>query len=196
MKKYIIIIIALLQPIMSWALTAQEVLQRAASKIQTTGALTAKFTGSTAGTLVISGKKFSIDAGGFGIWYNGSDMWTYSHQTGETTITTPTPAELLETNPMEIIKSYSSKFTATKVSEQQGKYTLKLTPKAKGENVKTATLVINTHTWLPSSIDMVMNNGSRFTLNIISITEDKAVAPARFEYPRNNYPGIEVVDLR
>lgn len=196
MKKFLTIMIALVLPAMAWALTAQEVLQRAASKIQTTGALTAKFTGSTAGTLVTSGKKFSIDAGGFGIWYNGSDMWTYSNQTGETTITTPTPAELLETNPMEIIKSYSSKFNATKVSEGQGKCTLKLTPKAKGENVRTATLVINTSTWLPSSIDLVMNNGSRFTLNIISITEGKAVSPACFEYPQKNYPGIEVVDLR
>lgn len=196
MKKYLLILVTLLLPAMTWALTPQEVVENAAHKIKSTGAMTAKFTGTTSGTLVSSGKKFSIDTGGFGIWFNGSDMWTYSRQAGETTITTPTPSELLETNPMEIIKSYSSKFNVSKISEQSGKYTVRLTPKAKGENVKTATLVINTRTWLPSSIDMVMSNGSRFTLNIISITEDKASAPSNFEYPQKNYPGVEIVDLR
>lgn len=196
MKKILTIIILLLVPTITWGLNPQEALDQAAHKIQSAGALTVKFTGSTSGTLVSSGKKFSIDTGGFGIWYNGKDMWTYSRQAGETTITTPTPSELLETNPMEIIKNYSNRFSASKISELQGRYTLKLTPKSKGENVKTATLVINTRTWLPASIDIVMNNGARFTLNIISIKEDKSVIPSNFEYPQKNYPDVEVMDLR
>ncbi len=196
MNKILTAIISLLLPVMAWAYTAQEVLDKASEKIRTAGAITASFSGTADGTMVTSGKKFSIDAGGFGIWYNGTDMWTYSQQTGETTLTSPTPSELLETNPMEIIKSYSSKFTPTKLGDQGGKFTMKLTPKAKNSNVKAATLVIDTRTWLPASIDMVMSNGSRFTLNIKSITEGKAPAASSFEYPEKKYPGIEVVDLR
>lgn len=196
MNKIITSIAAMLLPVMAWAFTAQEVVEKTAAKIRSTASLTATFSGTTSGTMVSSGKKFSIDAGGFGIWYNGTDMWTYSQQTGETTITTPTPSELLETNPLEIIKSYSDKFTATKLGDKAGKYTLKLTPKAKDGSVKAATLVINTNTWLPASIDMVMSNGSRFTININSITEGKTPAASSFEYPQKRYPGIEVVDLR
>lgn len=196
MNKIITTLTALLMPILALALTPQEVVEKSAAKIRSTESLTAKFTGTTTGTLVTSGKKFCIDTGGFGIWYNGTDMWTYSQQTGETTITSPTPSELLETNPLEIINSYSKKFTPTKLGDQGGKYTLKLTPKAKGESVKAATLVIDTSTWLPVSIDMVMVNGSRFTLNIKSITEGKAPSASSFEYPQKKYPGVEVVDLR
>lgn len=196
MKKYLTLLITILLPIIALAQTPQEVLERASGKIQSVGNIIVKFSGSTAGTLLSSGKKFSIDTGGFGIWYNGSDMWTYSRQTGETTITTPTSSELIETNPIEIIKSYSNKFTVSKVSDERSIYTLKLSPKTKGDNVKTATLSINTRTWLPTSIDIVMNNGSRFTLNIISISEDKTISSESFEYPQKSYPGIEVVDLR
>ncbi|MDE6692030.1 MAG: outer-membrane lipoprotein carrier protein LolA [Muribaculaceae bacterium] len=196
MNKIITTLTALLLPILALALSPQEVVDKAAAKIRSVESLTAKFTGTTNGTLVSSGKKFCIDTGGFGIWYNGTDMWTYSQQTGETTVTSPTPSELLETNPLEIINSYSKRFTATKLGDQGGKYTLKLTPKAKGESVKAATLVIDTRTWLPMSIDMVLSNGSRFTLNIKSISEGNALPTSNFEYPQKKYPGVEVVDLR
>ncbi len=196
MNKIYTLIIALLLPVIAWAYSAQEVVDKAADKIRTVGSLTAKFSGTAEGTLLTSGKKFSIDAGGFGTWYNGTDMWTYSQQTGETTLTSPTPSELMETNPLEIIKSYSNKFSATKLGEQGGKFTLKLTPKTKGGSVKAATLVIDTRTWLPASIDMVMSNGARFTLNIKSITVGTPPAASSFEYPQKKYPGIEVVDLR
>lgn len=196
MNKIITILATLLMPLLATAFTPQEVVEKSAAKIRSSASLSASFTGTTSGTLLTSGKKFSINTGGFGIWYNGTDMWTYSQQTGETTITTPTPSELLETNPLEIINNYSKKFTATKLDDQSGKYTLKLTPKAKGESVKAATLVIDTRTWLPASIDMVMSNGSRFTLNITSITEGKAPSASNFEYPQKKYPGVEVVDLR
>lgn len=196
MNKIYTLIIALLLPVIAWAYSAQEVVDKTAEKIRTVGSLTAKFSGTANGTLLTTGKKFSIDAGGFAIWYNGTDMWTYSQQTGETSLTSPTPSELMETNPMEIIKSYSDKFTPSKLGEQGGKYTLKLTPKAKGGSVKAATLVVDTRTWLPASIDMVMSNGSRFTLNIQSITTGTAPAASSFEYPEKKYPGIEVIDLR
>lgn len=196
-RKIFSFCILLILPILaSAAITAQQVMDKAAKKIGESGAITAKFTGSMTGTLVSSGSKFSIVADGFGVWYNGKDMWTYSSRSGETTLTSPTPSELLETNPLEIIKVHSAKYTATKVSDKDGKYILKLTPKAKGENVKEATLVIDTSTWYPASINILFANGSNFIINIMSIKEDKNSPASAFVYPQNLYPGIEVIDLR
>lgn len=180
----------------SAALTAQQVMDKAAKKIDGSGAITAKFTGSMTGTLISSGSKFSIVADGFGVWYDGKDMWTYSSRAGETTLTSPTPSELLETNPLEIIKVHSSKYNAAKVAESDGKYVLKLTPKSKTENVKEASLVIDTTTWFPAAINILFSNGSNFIINIISIKENSKAQASSFVYPRNQYPGIEVVDLR
>ena len=197
MRKIISFTLVILMPFLaSAALTAQEAINKAAKKIDDAGAITAKFNGSMIGTLISSGDKFSIVADGFGVWYNGTDMWSFSSRAGETTLTSPTPSELLETNPLEIIKVHSSKYNAAKISEKNGKYTLKLTPKSKGENVKEATLVLDTATWLPASIDILFNNGSNFIINILSITEGKSAPASTFVYPQNNYPGIEVIDLR
>lgn len=195
-KLSISLILCLLSVMTCGAATAQDVLAKASEKLNAAKSLTANFSGSAAGTLTVSGDKFAITAGGFGIWYNGEDMWTYSKSAGETSITTPTPSELLETNPIEIIKSYSNKFDAEKVKEEGSNYTIKLTPKGKGNNVRSATLVINTKTWMPSSIDMIFANDTRMAINIDNISSNAAVAPNTFVYPAAKYPGIEVVDLR
>lgn len=195
-NKIALLLITLLAPFAAMALTPGEVLTKASQQINNAKSITAKFSGSTSGTLVSSGSKFSIVAGGFGIWYNGKDMWSYSSKAGETTLSTPTPSELLETNPMEIIKSYSTQFTPTKISADNGKYTIKLTPKSKSNNVKTATLVIDTSTWFPVSIDMVFSNNQRMTINIQSISAGNTVPSSSFVYPRDKYPGVDVVDLR
>ncbi len=197
MRKIISFCLLLIMPFFaSAAITAQQAIDKAAKKIESAGALTAKFNGSMTGTLISSGKKFSIVADGFGVWYDGKDMWSFSSRAGETTLTSPTPSELLETNPLEIIKVNATKYTATKISENNGNYTLKLTPKTKGDNVKEATLVLNTATWLPTSINILFNNGSNFIINILSITEGGTAPASTFVYPQNTYPGIEVIDLR
>lgn len=194
--KTLTLLWALMLPFMAAALSPQEVLKKAADKINTSAAITARFNGSTHGTLTSSGKKFSIVANGFGIWYDGKNMWTYSSNAGETSLTSPTPQELLETNPLEIIKANAAKYTATKVKESGSLYTLKLTPKSKADNVKTATLVIDTSTWFPSGIDITFTNNSRFAVNISSITAGQSPAASAFVYPESAYPGVEVVDLR
>lgn len=194
--KVTAILMALLLPMIAYATSANDALAKASAKITSANSITAKFTGSAAGTLTVSGQKFAMVTGGFGVWYNGKDMYTYSKQSGETAITTPTKAELIESNPIEIIKAYKNNFTATKVSETGGKITIKLTPKRKSDNVKSATLVLNTSTWLPVSIDLTFSSNQRMTVNITSITEGNAMAASVFEYPKAKYPGVEIVDLR
>ncbi len=121
MRKIISFCLLLIMPFFaSAAITAQQAIDKAAKKIESAGALTAKFNGSMTGTLISSGKKFSIVADGFGVWYDGKDMWSFSSRAGETTLTSPTPSELLETNPLEIIKVNATKYTETKFSENNG----------------------------------------------------------------------------
>ena len=183
--------------------TANDVLSKTSLKINSAKSLTAKFTAtasegkSTNGTLTISGRKFAMTADGYGVWYNGTDMWSYYANNKETSLTSPTDSELLEINPLMIVNQYAKNFKATIVSKSNNSYTVALTPISKSNTVRKAILVISTSTWLPTSIDATFSNNTSLKIKIISITEGK-VAPAKsvFEYPKAKYTGVEVIDLR
>lgn len=190
------ILLTILAPLLMMAADANTILAKASNKLTSAKSVTAKFTGSASGTITVSGSKFTMNAGGNGVWYDGTNMWTYSKKVNETSLSNPTQAELMESNPMEVIRCYKTAFDAKKIKEAGGKATLKLTPKKKGTSVKEATLVVNTSTWLPSSIDVIFSNNQRMTFNITSISVGGALSSSTFVYPASKYKGVEVVDLR
>lgn len=195
-QRLTLLLAAIIAPLLLMAADANSVLAKTAAKLTSAKSVTAKFTGSASGSIVVSGNKFTMMAGGNGVWYDGTNMWTYSKKAGETSLTNPTQAELMESNPMEVIKAYKTSFNARKVSEKGDRCTIKLTPRKKGSSVKEATLTVNTSTWMPVSIDVIFSNSQRMTFNITSISEGGALSPSTFVYPASNYKGVEVVDLR
>lgn len=201
-KHLLTIIITVLLPLAASAVSAKQALDKTSATINGAGSVTAKFTattdgGSLSGTLTIAKQKFNMIGQDFGVWYNGNDLWSYSKQAGETTLSYPVGDELLEINPFDIIRNYATLYSASKVSEGHGKCVVKLASIKQGSMVNTAMLTIDTATWLPTSIDVTFTNGATMK---IAITEakvsDKAPAASAFEYPANKYPGIEVIDLR
>lgn len=195
-QRLTLLLAAIIAPLLLMAADANSVLAQTAAKLTSAKSVTAKFTGSASGSIVVSGNKFTMMAGGNGVWYDGTNMWTYSKKASETSLTNPTQAELMESNPMEVIKAYKTSFNARKVSEKGDRCTIKLTPRKKGSSVKEATLTVNTSTWMPVSIDVIFSNSQRMTFNITSISEGGSLSPSTFVYPASNYKGVEVVDLR
>lgn len=201
-KHILTIILAALLPIGASALTAQQALDKTSAKINGAGSVTAKFTatidaGAISGSMTIAKQKFNMVGQDFGVWYNGNDLWSYSKQAGETTLSYPVGDELLEINPFDIISHHSSLYSATKVSEGQGKCIVKLQSIKQGSMLSHAIVTIDTSTWLPTSIDVTFTNGSAMSIDITDAkVSNKAPAAAVFEYPASKYPGVEVIDLR
>lgn len=187
---------SIIAPLTMMGADANTILAKTAAKLTSAKSVTAKFSGSATGSITVSGSKFTMSAGGNAVWYDGTNMWTYSKKANETSLTNPTQVELLESNPMEVIRCYKTSFDARKIKDGGGKCTIKLTPKKKNTSVKSATLVVNTNTWMPASIDVVLSNNERMTFNITSITEGGIPAKSVFVYPVAKYKGVEVVDLR
>lgn len=201
-KHILTIILAALLPIAASAVTAKDALDKTSQKVNSAGAVTAKFTatgdGATiSGTLTMAKQKFCMLGDDFGVWYNGTDLWSYSVQAGETSLSCPLADELMEINPFYIIRNYSNIYTASKVSEGKGKYVVKLQSVKKGAMVSTAIVTIDTSTWLPARIDVTFANGNTLAIAISdAVISDKAPGASTFEYPANKYPAIEVIDLR
>lgn len=184
------------------AVTADEAIAKAIAAINSAPAITARFTaampdGSSTGQMTLARERFAIVAGNYGVWYDGTDMCSYYSTTGEASLTTPTPEELMEANPFDIISHCKSNFKAAIISDKAGRCTLRLTPLSKKASVKTATITLDTRTWLPTRVNATFDNGSDMKIEISDAKVLKS-APAKsaFQFPKEKYPGVEIIDLR
>ena len=124
-------------------------------------------------------------------------MWTYNPSINETTVITPTKEEIMESNPLEYLKTYSSSFkSAFSKKKMTGKYVLLLTPKSKSNQVKSIEIIIDAKTYKPSKFTITSSSGTVNVINIKSLDYSSILAHSEFEYPRKKYPKAQIIDLR
>ena len=149
------------------------------------------------GEILTLGKKFKVKLPDVNIWYNGKDLYTYSGDTGETTVVIPTEEELAESNPLAYItgaeKNYNVSFSTVK---KQGSYVLELIPSAKNANLKRVTLTVGKNNFIPERIVVEPKSGDPIRADILSYKKVSNVSSSEFEYPKSKYPKAEIVDLR
>lgn len=187
----------------AWAISAGDVLKNASEALMSGNGVTASFSlisdgGSPVkGTFTMAGRKFAIITPDYASWYNGKDLWSFSDQTGETTLSTPTEQELLEINPFEIISRYSQAYSVRNSKAPEGKAAVELVPKDKKTSVKRAVVTVSKSNWLPSSIVIEFASDTSVSVNILSISKPaNPIGLSVFEYPLMLYQGVEVIDLR
>lgn len=184
------------------AVTAGEMMDKAAAKIKAAGGLSANFMMTsgqytTKGSLKAQGQKFCIQSTHASTWYDGKTMWTYNSNTKETTIVTPTAAELAETNPLALVNTYGNSFTAAFAkSHPKGGHTIVLTPKSKKLGYKSVHVTISDATGLPASVVVVPNSGQRISISISDVKTRQNFGQPDFTYPKGKYPKAEIVDMR
>lgn len=182
--------------------TADGMLKKAAATITGAGGLTASFTldygqQKISGTLMASGKKFTLQTSSSSTWYDGKSMWTHNTMNNETTLMTPTPQELAEANPLSIVNTYTTSFTAAFAKGQtKGSKTIVLTPKSKQTGYKSVHVTIPDGSSLPSKLVVIPSSGQKVTVGISRVKTGQKFAESTFVYPKTKYPNAEIVDLR
>ena len=203
-KKIYILLVAVVMGVMSVAAadSAEVVMKRAASRINNAGGISASFcidSGSQriSGTLKALGNKFALQTSASSTWYDGKQMWTYNSNNRETTLMLPTAAEVAEANPLSIVNTYGSSFTASFAKTQvKGCKTIVLTPKSKKLGYKSVHVTIPDSSSLPSKIVIVPTSGQRITVSVTKAETGRSFAASTFVYPAAKYPKVEIVDLR
>lgn len=182
--------------------TADGMLKKAATAINGAGGLTASFTldygqQKMTGTLKAAGKKFTLQTSSASTWYDGKSMWTYNPKNSETTLMTPTSQEVAEANPLSIVNSYSSSFTASFAKGQaKGSKTIVLTPKSKQSGYKSVHVTIPDGSSFPSRLVVIPSSGQKVTVGISQVKTGQKFPENTFVYPKTKYPKAEIVDLR
>ncbi len=207
MKRYFRYILGLVMVFgvalsLSAAETADGMLRRAAKAINEADGLTASFSldygqQKVSGTLKASGKKFVLQTASNSTWYDGKSMWTHNSKNNETTLMTPTAQEVGEANPLSIVNSYSTSFTAAFAKSQaKGSKTLVLTPKSKHLGYKSVHVTIPDGSSFPSKLVIIPSSGQKVTVTISQVKTGVKLAESTFVYPKSKYPKAEIVDLR
>lgn len=178
-------------------------IEKCAEKLRSAHSLTVMYTAtadgrSTEGELVVQGDMFTITAPGMISWFDGKTQWTFSSQIGEVNIIDPTPEEIAQINPLAILSSFSRSYTAKQVTNATNAKTstIRLTPKASGNDIRQADVAINRSTGYPSRIALTMANKQTVTIVINDIRVGKKLPASRFRFDKKLFPGVQVVDLR
>ncbi|MDE6272733.1 MAG: outer membrane lipoprotein carrier protein LolA [Muribaculaceae bacterium] len=182
------------------AASADDILQSCVKKLSGAKSLKATFTAtfsgrSASGTLLSKGQKFSLVMSGIGSWYDGKNLWSYSAANNETTLWTPSKAELAESNPLLYLSSASDYTVKAGSGSKKGESIIVLTPKKRNSGIKSVTAVINTSTNLPKKLTIVAA-GQTSVISFGSITLNPSIADSQFAYPKSKYPKVNVTDLR
>lgn len=185
----------------TFAITPQEALDKAKTKLTEASSVSADFSmkidGRTVkGNIVSKGSKFTLISGVNSNWYNGKNLYTYVPAKSETSVFTPTASELAEVNPLLYLNSASQFKAMGSKTRKAGIETVVLLPIKKGTGVKSVTIGLDAKTFLPKTINVEPTSGSIINITISNIKLNLRVADSTFEYPKAKYPKSQIIDFR
>lgn len=195
-KRILLILTVLCGVQVARAVTADEVLDKAAKNITSASSVTIKFVaGGTDGSLTVGKEKFTFTSQGLSVWYDGKTQWSLDKRAREVSVTEPSAAELIESNPLKIISSWQTHYAAKLLTAPAGKFRVELTAKKKSNAVRSAIITLNAKTYVPVSIELT-GSGGKTLFTISAFTKGKALPKSYFTFDARQQPGITVNDLR
>lgn len=192
-----------------WGQTARQVLDATAGKLKNSGGIEAKFeatqfkntheAGTASGNIFIQGNKFKIASPSLTTWFDGHTQWTLLRGSDEVNVSTPTAAELQQSNPYTFINLYKRGYNLRLANTNyQGKncHEVRLIAQNKSNSIQLLILVVDKKTHLPLSIRMKDNHGEWTRIRVNSIRTHRRWSDATFRFNSKQHPGIDVIDLR
>ncbi len=187
--------------VMAASPSAEQCLDKTATTLTSSKSITVKF-GYTAagnhanGSMTMSGRKFTFNLGNIAVWYNGTLQWALNRSDNEVTLTKPTAAEVVESNPFAILTSYKQNYTPTLTKSTKSEYTVTLKPKKRGGQITSAIIRINAANYNPMGLTLKLSDGSYITVSVTSVIRGATLPASYFQYDARSNPKVEIIDLR
>lgn len=205
----IAIILTLGHGLTSAQTTARSILDQTSAKLQQAGGLEARFeatachgtteTGTTTGTIYVSGNRFKIVAPKLTTWYDGQTQWSLNKENQEVYVSHPSAEELQSMNPYSFINLYKTGYTQSLTAmDYNGKncHLVHLKAQKASQSINELRLIIDKTTLMPLNIRLRNNKGDWYRVRIHSVTTRAAWPAAFFTYSQAEHPDVEVIDIR
>lgn len=184
------------------SISAPQILQKAASALNSVGGVTAGYifksgSYSEKGTIAVKAHKYLINTAERTVWYDGKTMWSLNKDDKEVSISAPTAAEAGAMNPYLIAANYKTEYTAKLLkSTVKGTYNIQLTPKNKNSYLKSAILCVRASNYMPVRLDITDKQGNKTSIAVTDVKTNVSLPDSKFVYAPSANPGVKVIDLR
>ena len=170
-------------------------------KYKAMGSFSANFTYQTegaatmSGSITVKGTKFRLKTAGQEIFNNGKEVATYIKEINEVNISTFDPSEG-DLNPAKIYTFDKKAYKVTLKGETGGFATVELAPVAKGTQVKSITLKINSKDLSVNEWTIINKAGKKQYFKVAKLNPKANADDKFFSFDKKAFPGVEVNDLR
>jgi outer membrane lipoprotein-sorting protein len=130
---------------------------------------------------------------------DGKMMWNYQKNTNEALLFETEDDDFLMFHPTKILNNWNEEYAAKFIKEEelQNKqvFVVDLTPKNKAPFYKIR-LFIDETAFTIQQVMMYEAEGATITYSIAKFTPNAAVPDAKFTFNKNDYPKVQIIDLR
>ncbi len=187
--------------------SARELLDKTRVILSQSGGVTGQFTATTfqgttpqnttTGTMSMLGQKYVLKTPDMSTWYNGKKQWSLVSGTDEVSMTTPTTAELSQSSPSAFLDIYKNGYKlSVKGTILRNRKAWDVTMKAQKKDRQPSQIIvtIDAQTNHPMCIRVkYRNDWSRIAIH--NLRTGQKLSAGDFEFPANQYPGVEVIDM-
>jgi outer membrane lipoprotein-sorting protein len=170
-------------------------------KYKAMGSFSANFTyqtegaGTMSGSITVKGTKFRLKTAGQEIFNNGKEVATYIKEINEVNISSFDPSEG-DLNPAKIYTFDKKAYKIALKGESVGIATVELSPVAKGTQVKSIALKINTKDLSVNEWTIINKAGKKQFFKVAKLNPKANAEDKFFSFDKKAFPGVEVNDLR
>ncbi len=170
-------------------------------KYKAMGSFSANFTYQTdgaatmSGSITVKGTKFRLKTAGQEIFNNGKEVATYIKEINEVNISSFDPSEG-DLNPAKIYSFDKKAYKIALKGESAGVSTVELSPVAKGTQVKSITLKINSKDLSVNDWTILNKAGKKQYFKVAKLNPKVNADDKLFTFDKKAFPGVEINDLR
>lgn len=155
-------------------------------------------TGSSNGTMLLSGKRLKLTTPQLITWYDGKTQWNYIVNANEVDVSIPTKKEMTTLNPYSFLNVYKRGYRASMretTLRDQPTYEVHLVARFKNMDAQEIYIDIRQEDYIPLCVRIRQNDEwTRIALNDIKINQN--FQDSEFVFNKEDYPSALFVDLR
>ena len=199
LKRMLLISLCAICSMVTFAQTAQQVLDKTAAIISRKGGACANFSmssskyGSASGSIAIKGNKFNARTPQAIVWFDGKTQWSYMKKTNEVNVSKPTQAQQMSMNPYTFINIYKTGYNMS-IKTIGKNYEVHLIAHNQKRSIAEMYITINKESYVPSQVKM--RQGNNWSTITISNFQAKNIPNSTFVFKSKDFPSAEIVDLR
>lgn len=153
-----------------------------------------KINDSFKGVLFSKGDSYKLSFTGQEVISNGKTIWTYLKDANEVQINNVSKDDDSFT-PTNLLSSYNENYKAKLLEENAKQQIIELTPNQK-KNFSSVKVTVDRAKKMVSSITIFDKNGSSYTYQVNKFETDLPYKDSMFSFRIEDYPGVDVIDMR